>query len=129
MFAIIFVDGGAGFVLALSKRWKQPEEQYRSLKPIEHQLGNVQFVAVEHNISVVNMIAQHGIGKDKDGLPPIRYWALRDCLIKVNDHAVKHNATLHCPRFGAGLSGGSWDMIEQIIKETITVDVYVYDLK
>jgi hypothetical protein len=38
-------------------------------------------------------------------------------------------ATLHGPRFGSGLSGGNWNTIEQIIKDTITVDITIYELK
>ena len=120
---------GAGFVLALSKRWKEPREAYRNEK--KYVLGSTTIVPVEHNISVANMIAQHDVinylGKTKDGLPPIRYDALRECLIAVNHVAVKSNATLHCPRFGAGLAGGDWKTIEQIIKDVVTVDVFVYD--
>jgi hypothetical protein len=119
---------GAGFVLALSKKWKMPEFVFLSSKKLV--LGEVQFVIVENDITVCNMIAQHGIGIDKTTkIPPIRYDALRECLKKVNKGAVEINATIHAPRFGAGLSGGDWSIIEQIIKEEISVEVYIYDLK
>lgn len=118
---------GAGFVLALSRRWSAPEERYRSMSENDMKLGNVQFVYVEEDIQVVNMIGQH-LTWTENGIPPIRYEAIRKCLKKVNKAAEIAHATVHCPRFGAGLSGGDWDKIEQIIKETITVDVTVYDL-
>ena len=119
---------GAGYVLALSKKWKMPEIIYRSTKELI--LGDVQFVYVYNDITVCNMIAQEGLGVNKiTKLPPIRYNALRECLKKVNELAVKIDATIHAPRFGAGLSGGDWSIIEQIIKEEISVDVYIYDLK
>lgn len=115
---------GAGFVLALSKKWKQPEIAYHMLKNMT--LGNVQFVRVEDTIIVANMIGQDGV-EIKNGIPPVRYNAIRECLIKVNEEAILTGSSIHCPRFGAGLSGGSWEIIEQIIKETITVPVTVYD--
>jgi O-acetyl-ADP-ribose deacetylase (regulator of RNase III) len=118
---------GAGFVLALSKRWKEPEEFYREI--IEYKLGNVQIVPVEDDILVANMIAQHNVYPDANGFPPIRYGAVRVALTAVNDLAKTINATLHMPRIGAGLAGGRWEDIEQIIKEVVSVDVYVYDLK
>jgi O-acetyl-ADP-ribose deacetylase (regulator of RNase III) len=122
---------GRGFVLSLSKHWKEPEKAYREQK--NYVLGKIQMVRVEKDICVVNMIAQHDVKPTKDAngniVPPIRYDALKACLITVNGIAVRTKATIHAPRFGAGLSGGDWNKIEQIIKETITVDVTIYDLK
>ena len=119
---------GRGFVLALSRRWKEPEEVYRSYKPEKLVLGNVQIINVEDDIIVVNMIGQHDIVRDKEGNPPVRYWAIKSALEKVNRLAKLANATVHCPRFGSVLAGGDWNEIEKIIKETIEVDVFVYDL-
>ncbi len=120
---------GAGFVLALSNRWRAPEEQYRSLKIEELQLGRTYLVPVGENTFVANMIAQHGVGHDEDGNPPIRYGAVRACLNRVNDTAYRMKGTLHMPRIGCGLAGGKWEEIEKIIKEVASVDVYVYDPK
>lgn len=120
---------GAGFVLALSKRWSAPEDSYREC-PEEWQLGITQIVPVEDDICVANMIAQHGIiGYDDADEPPIRYAALRVCLAEVNDIAYRSGATLHMPRIGCGLAGGEWSEVEKIINDVCSVDVYVYDLK
>jgi O-acetyl-ADP-ribose deacetylase (regulator of RNase III) len=123
---------GAGFVLAISKRWEQPERMYRQIK--NYILGKVQYVDVlnddvkDRYIYIANMIAQHNTGPDKDGNPPIRYDALRTCLNDVNSAAMLLEATVHMPRIGCGLAGGDWSVVEKIIQETLTVDVYVYDL-
>jgi len=138
---------GAGFVLALSRKWTQPEKEYRKWFRFGHgdgnpkfELGNVQFVSVEKDIIVANMIAQtlgYTIEECVDpvtymtaniSVPPIRYDALKKCLEKVNSMAISMNATIHAPRFGSQLAGGSWSEIEKIINEIITVDVYIYDL-
>lgn len=119
---------GKGFVLALSKRWKEPEEAYRSVKLAKLYLGMVQFICVENDIIVANMVGQHDIIRNELGEPPVRYWAIKMALIQVNRMAKLSKSTLHCPRFGAGLAGGEWKEIEKIIKETIEVDVFVYDL-
>lgn len=116
---------GSGFVIAISKRWKAPENDYRNLP--EYPLGNVRFIKVESDIIVANMIGQHGVGTSKDGVPPVRYDAIRKALKTVNQYCLENQCTVHAPRFGAGLSGGSWAIIEQIIKEEITVDVTIYD--
>lgn len=119
---------GAGFVLALSKKWSAPEEYYRELLPEEIQLCMTQLVPVEQDICVANMVAQHDTRFSEDGQPPIRYGALRVCLANVNDVAYRTKATLHMPRIGCGLAGGQWSEIEKIIQDVCSVDVYVYDL-
>lgn len=126
---------GAGFVLALSARWKAPEERYRLRKNLR--LGDTQIMSVEPNIFVANMVAQHDTVPSfvtypnaVVPVPPIRYAAVRVCLAKVNEFAHEiGGATLHMPRIGCGLAGGKWKEIEKIIQDTCDVDVYVYDLK
>jgi O-acetyl-ADP-ribose deacetylase (regulator of RNase III) len=120
---------GRGFVLAVSKRWTKPEAMYREMNVRDLQLGNVQFVEVEPGLMVANMIAQHDTCSGPSGLPPIRYGALRACLAEVNDRAYRINATIHMPRIACGLAGGDWSVVEKIIKEVQTVNVYVYDFK
>jgi O-acetyl-ADP-ribose deacetylase (regulator of RNase III) len=117
---------GAGFVLALSAKWSYPEQFYRARQ--EYPLGEVDVLQVEDDIYVANMIAQHDIKPDLDNNPPIRYDALREALVKVNRIAVEKDATIHAPKFGAGLAGGDWNIIEKIIEETITVSVTIYVL-
>ena len=64
----------------------------------------------------------------KDGIPPIRYAALEDCLAELRLRAVDMNASVHMPRIGCGLEGGKWSEIEPIIlRMLLDVDVYVYD--
>jgi O-acetyl-ADP-ribose deacetylase (regulator of RNase III) len=135
---------GAGFVLAISKRWSEPEamyrQWYRQRDPIHNpeptaivmtsgrfQLGETQLVLVQPGVAVVNMVAQAGTRTGSKG-PPIRYDALRTCLERVNDYAETFKASVHCPRIGCGLAGGKWDMVEPVIQETLKDrDVYVYD--
>lgn len=126
---------GRGFVLAVSKKWKEPEiqyhEWYKNRENDNFALGEVQFVKVEKDIYVANMIGQHGIYQ-ADGVPPIRYDAIRQCLKKVCDFAKDNNASIHSCRFGAGLAGGSWETIAHIINEELIacdIEVYIYDLE
>lgn len=112
---------GAGFVMALSRRWKEPERIYRTAFRSEHipQLGDVQFIEVESGLFVANMIAQHGIGRGPDGLPPIRYDAVGACLAQVAAFAKQRGASVHMPRIGCGLAGGRWEKIEPILHATL----------
>lgn len=118
---------GAGFVLAISKRWAHPEVAYRA--KIEYQLGTMEIVQVEPQIYVANMIGQHDTQFSPEGLAPIRYESVQAALEQVNYYAYKIGGTLHMPRIGCGLAGGHWERIESIINGVCTVDVYVYDFK
>jgi len=129
---------GAGFVVALSKKWKNPEIRYREWSREfllgnkdrgDFCLGNVQFVRVEKDIVVANMIGQHGVGW-KNGIPPIRYDSIEKCLKKVAKFATHNNAEVHAPRFGAGLAGGDWNKIEELIVDRLIhkgIGVTIYD--
>ena len=123
---------GKGFVMAISKRWKAPELRYREwFKSKESfELGQVQFVQVENEIWVANLIGQHKINRDENGNAPIRYEAILSGLELVRQFAIEKNATVHMPRIGCGLAGGTWDKIEPLIEKTLMIngiETYVYD--
>ena len=124
---------GKGFVVAISKRWKAPEREYRawhrrgSAPPFE--LGQVQVVPVADGLSVANVIGQEGM-RARRGVPPIRYGAIAEGLAGVRAHALREGASVHMPRIGCGLAGGRWEEILPIIERELLahgVDVTVYD--
>jgi hypothetical protein len=93
-------------------------------------LGRVQFVSVSDSLWVANMIGQHGL-KPKAGVPPIRLDAIRTSLGDVADFAARRGASVHMPRIGCGLAGGTWDDVGPVVETTFAeagVDVVVYDL-
>jgi len=119
---------GAGFVLALSNKWKEPEEKYlQDHKDGKSLLGVVNYTKVEDDIVVANMIAQEGVNYPDRKDSPIRYEALKTALAWVNEFAIHNQATLHMPRIGCGLAGGQWSEVEKILIEVVTVNVTVYD--
>jgi O-acetyl-ADP-ribose deacetylase (regulator of RNase III) len=123
---------GKGFVMAVSRRWKKPESEYREWfqSGENFNLGEIQMVQVEGDIWVCNMIGQHKTISNSKGTPPIRYESVEKCLKKVSIEALKINASIHMPRIGCGLAGGKWEEIESIITKTLLkddVEVYVYD--
>jgi len=134
---------GSGFVVALSKRWPQPEAHYRAWGGLT--LGEVQVVPVkdEHGrLYVANMAAQHKYVSE-DNPVALDYGALVHCLTDLKkwidslntvkmgmDKTYLPNASIHMPRIGCGLAGGNWDVVEPIIG-AILGDyhrVIVYDL-
>ncbi|HVM60192.1 MAG TPA: macro domain-containing protein [Verrucomicrobiae bacterium] len=120
---------GAGFVLAVSRRWPLAREAYLAQKQDRGLvLGTVGIVKVEDTVWVANMVGQHGIHSQR-GVPPIRYDALRRCLAGVAAHARDLRATIHMPRIACGLAGGRWEMVEPLIREELAgLEVFVYDL-
>lgn len=123
---------GRGFVLALSKKWQAPEQQYRQWYKSDESfaLGEVQFVQVEDDLWVSNLIGQHKTRKDEKGNPPIRYRAVEQGLGTIARKAVELNASVHMPRIGCGLAGGKWEKIEPLIQKTLLpseVEVTIYD--
>jgi O-acetyl-ADP-ribose deacetylase (regulator of RNase III) len=112
---------GAGFVLELSKRWQGPEKVYRSDK-FSTQLGHVQYIRVEDDIVVANMIAQSGFGN-----AACRLNYLKVCLDKVAWYSKELGASIHMPRIGTGFGGRQWKEIRPIIESSMSdLEVYVY---
>lgn len=63
------------------------------------------------------MIGQQGIYKNTNGLPPIRYEAVRQCLKKVALFAMEQKASIHMPRIGCGLAGGNGSLSNKLSKK------------
>jgi len=123
---------GAGFVVPLAKKYPITKESYLKWArsgQADFKLGEVQFVEITNSLWVANMIGQKMIGF-RNG-PPIRYEAVEDCLDKVAAFAIKNDAAVVGPRFGSGLAGGRWNIIENIIKRKLCskdIQVVIYDL-
>lgn len=129
---------GRGFVVAVSQRWPEPEYWYRKAWADRVgrtlPLGTIQLAHVRGgepwDMWVANMIAQRGLRSSRNPVP-IRYDALRTCLYEVAMRARPTGASVHMPRIGCGLAGGTWDCVEPLIRETLcaaAVPVTVYDL-
>lgn len=114
---------GKGFVVALSNVYPEAEKAYRDLA--SYKLGDAHFVQSSNpTVTIANMIAQRGIRSlrdgSMDGCPPIRYNALYESMSKVASWLAVAQSSgpieVHCPKFGAGLAGGSWPVIELMIR-------------
>lgn len=117
---------GAGFVMAVSKRFPMARTAYRRAIRRGAKLGSVHFIDPHYmGIMVGNMIAQHGIGR---GPRRVRYGALGKCLKHVAEFAGHYSpVSIHMPRIGCGLGGGTWEEIGPIVEQTLAgFDVLVY---
>lgn len=70
-------------------------------------------------VTVVNSYTQYSYGKNHtDGISkPLDYEALTMCMRKIN-HVFK-GKHIGLPQIGAGLAGGDWNRIKQIIQEEL----------
>ncbi|MFG3054288.1 macro domain-containing protein [Kitasatospora sp. NPDC048239] len=125
---------GKGFVLALSKRWPEPEAAYRlwhrERAGNDFRLGAVQLVQVERLTWVANMVGQRGIRTGRSTGAPVRYEAIDAALERLGGQALSLGASVHLPRIGCGLAGGRWDLVEPLVTARLVdrgVPVTVYD--
>lgn len=69
----------------------------------------------EPELTVVNAYTQYNYGRNHKGgtITPFDYEAFTLCMRKINHiFSLKH---IGLPKIGAGLAGGDWEKIEQII--------------
>lgn len=129
IFAHVVSDSARGWsryntAAALARTYPDFPGAYRAwtiADPANLALGNVHFVHradADREIGVASIVAQAGFGP---GEPTrLRYDALRIGLLSVAAYATKHHADVHVPRIGAGQAGGRWDIIERVLRETLT---------
>jgi O-acetyl-ADP-ribose deacetylase (regulator of RNase III) len=140
---------GSGFVIALSRRDRTPEQDYRrwaragayldtefGRRPFA--LGQTQYSLIKSDpgVYVANMVAQRGVRHDLSAPRAVQYGALKNCLDQLAEFCLLYQPrtsvpSVHMPRIGCGLGGGSWDEVEPIIQSTLItrdIPVTVYDL-
>ncbi|MER7768099.1 macro domain-containing protein [Kitasatospora sp. NPDC096140] len=126
---------GKGFVLALSRRWPEPEAAFRrwhrERAKNDFGLGALQLVQVEPYVWVANLVGQRGIRTGRSSGVPVRYEAIDTGLAALAEHALGLGASVHMPRIGCGLAGGRWAKVEPLVTARLAargVPVTVYDV-
>lgn len=117
---------GSGVAKQIKARYPQAYEDYMT-QLRNRDLGDVIFSAVSDTLVIANALTQEYYGlSDKQY---VDYSAIEAALIEV---MLFRNPCedVHMPRIGAGLGGGSWDVIEIIINDVVgDIPVTVWDLK
>jgi O-acetyl-ADP-ribose deacetylase (regulator of RNase III) len=123
---------GAGFGLAVRKKWPKVQDDFAQWAVRQRgnlALGNLHISSVDDSLVVAHLVAQHGVGPSKT--PRVRYGAIESSLSKLAEFAAAKSAAVHMPRIGTGQAGGSWEIVGEIIEDTLCkkkVEVTVYDL-
>lgn len=77
-------------------------------------LGEAQFVASNGKIIANCATQDHFFPRNKCHAD---YNAIRACMVQVKEYAKLRNLSIGIPKIGAGLAGGNWAVIEQILND------------
>jgi O-acetyl-ADP-ribose deacetylase (regulator of RNase III) len=126
---------GSGVALAIKKKYPEAFRDYRNQfeKPVADGGGLILGVAypspVNGQLFVWNAITQEGFGA---GVRQVSYDAIETCFSQINEDANRYSllipAEIHIPAIGAGLGGGNWEIIREIIEQTVTVPTTLWIL-
>ena len=109
---------GSGVAIQIRQKWPNVYDVYN----LKHQvfgleLGTIIPVETAEGKIIVNAITQDGFGRD--GVRYVSYTAIEKCFELINKKALDWEVTaMALPRIGAGLGGGEWAVIEEIITRT-----------
>jgi O-acetyl-ADP-ribose deacetylase (regulator of RNase III) len=123
---------GGGVARSAAQKYPGAQKQFSEWLlqiPRRERLGHVHFADIGAETFIASLIAQEGYGASSS--PRIRYAPLERCFSAVMRFALDQKASIHLPRIGTGQSGGTWDTVEEIIRDTLVAKglrVTVYDL-
>lgn len=120
---------GSGVARQIREKWPNVYEVYHlKHKVFGLALGDIIPVATLDGRVVVNAVTQDGFGSD--GKRYVDYGAIQRCFETLNDKVSNWEVDeIAMPRIGAGLGGGDWEVIEEIINRTArNYAPVVYDL-
>lgn len=138
---------GAGIAPQMARAFGCDKFEMETWGPSIEKLGNVDFETFvlgkntmwnlsngynklnEPELTVCNLYTQYSYGRNhRDGVSkPLDYEALTVCMRKMN--LLFKGKHIGLPMIGAGLAGGDWERIKQIIQDELsncTVTIVIY---
>ena len=117
---------GSGVALQIKQKWPEAYEYYRYAYVNDGLELGVMLAVDCDDKTIIHCITQEFYGRDKNRVY-VDYNAVKDCLRLVN-HNFK-GVDVAMPKIGCGLANGDWNIVEQIINETmVDVQPIVYTL-
>lgn len=112
----------SGIAAQIKKKYPVVYKEYRRHHDMTGlMLGSFHLVDVNPERRVINTIAQ------TQGGVPVSYDAINKIFTDLNTVNLNPHKRIGIPKIGAGVAGGSWDIIEQIVKtRAVNYDVCVY---
>lgn len=122
---------GSGVALAVKNMYPGAFADYRQIHEDEGlELGFAYPYMPSEKLVIWNAITQEGYGQPTRNCS---YDAIQTCfedinraVIQADDLGIKQE--IHIPAIGAGLGGGNWEIIREIIEQTCTMPVTLWVL-
>ena len=106
---------GSGVALAIKKKYPEAFQAYAEEEAL-YPGKTIWYDAEDHygkQLFIANCITQDKYGRD--GVRYVNYAALVKCFMEVFSKAWCYGYDVNFPKIGAGLGGGNWEIIEQLI--------------
>jgi len=120
-----FQTMGSGIAKSIREKYPEAWEIDRDCKLTPKQrLGTIKYTTIQNEPIIVDAYTQFRYGSDKMNAD---YNAIRSCMKAIKKEFSGQKIGL--PQIGAGLAGGDWDIIENIIEEELAnedVTVVIY---
>jgi len=120
---------GSGVALAVKKKYPGAFDKYIVQHAMSRlALGTAYAYQVHENLYVWNAITQDRYGQQGRNCS---YDAIQTCFEQVNTavgFTLDVTPEIHIPMIGAGLGGGNWEIIREIIEQTVTVSTTLWIL-
>ena len=124
---------GSGVARSIYETYPEVKEKYHAYAS-QHQsslynqkqlLGEIQSVRSRGKI-IYNCFTQLNFGND--GKRYVNYKAIVDCFKRLTESL--EGETIAIPKIGSGLAAGDWNLIEQLINDTVEdkLEIWVYEL-
>lgn len=115
---------GAGIALGVKNRFPEAYKVYRqTYEKSGLKLGEICYAEVDTDKIIVNANTQDGFGR---GIRQVSYDAIVECFEKVvalsedpSSPYYRKYLNIVFPMIGAGLGGGKWDIISNLIDNTV----------
>jgi len=119
---------GSGVAKIVREKYPKAYNAYRELYEQDGLwLGDIQFVLQNDGKYVANCMTQDGYFPRH--VVNVDYVALEKCMWELKRFAREKSLSIALPKIGAGLAGGDWNTIEEILNKVFfNYDVTVYCL-
>ena len=118
---------GSGVALAVKLKYIDAYLDYRNIHcNTGLELGIAYPYEINDKLILWNAITQEGFGQPTRNCS---YDAIQTCFENINEAAISIATVpkeIHIPAIGAGLGGGNWEIIREIIEQTCTVPVTLW---
>lgn len=119
---------GSGVALAVKQTYPKAYKDYMDIHTtVGLLLGKAYPVHVSQEIRLWNAITQSDYGY---GVRQVSYDAVQTCFEEVNDYISRDDsqvpAEVHIPLIGAARGGGNWEIIREIIEQTVDYPVTLW---